>query len=223
MIYGASGFGYAVAHALMSSFSPHQLCSVVGFIDDFSGGKGLYFEGIPIYSTEEWRDSHSDASCIISVSESRARRRLVAKVIDIGGKFETLYDNLPNTTFPSVNFGKGCYIHSPIFIGPLTSIGNHVQLMPMCSIGHDVTIGDYCTICPSCTISGYVVLEPDVFLGAGTTIVNGKIGAPLVIGRGVRAAAGSVITKSVPAGMRLAGNPARSLREIVRERIAGRT
>ena len=44
-------------------------------------------------------------------------------------------------------------------------------------IGHDMVIKDYVTLCPSCTVSGYVVIEEEVFVVAGSTIVNGRVGS----------------------------------------------
>jgi len=98
---------------------------------------------------------------------------------------------------------------SPVYIAAHTCIGDHVQLMPMSCIGHDVVVKDFTTICPGCTVSGYVVVEEDVFLGAGSTIVNGRPDGPLVVGKGAMISAGSVVTKTVPPGAKVAGNPAR--------------
>ena len=53
------------------------------------------------------------------------------------------------------------------------------------------------------------------FIGAGATVINGKPSRPLTIGRGSIVGAGSVVTKSVPAGSTVSGNPAQSLRERV--------
>jgi acetyltransferase-like isoleucine patch superfamily enzyme len=49
-----------------------------------------------------------------------------------------------------------------------------------------------------------VVIEDDVWIGPGCTILKG-----VTIGRGAFVEAGSVITKDVPAGARVMGNPAR--------------
>jgi maltose O-acetyltransferase len=55
-----------------------------------------------------------------------------------------------------------------------------------------------------------VHLEENVFIGDGTKILKGvTIGRDSVIG------AGSVVTRSIPAGVIAAGNPARVVRDLV--------
>jgi sugar O-acyltransferase (sialic acid O-acetyltransferase NeuD family) len=217
VIYGASGHGYAMALGLMSSAWPRRIGTVVGFVDDFAGGQNRTLEGIPIYSIEECGEKCAEATFIIAVSQPRARALIVAKILEAGGTFARPYDGL-TALYPSVTFGHGTYVDATVRICPITTIGDHVQIMPMTSIGHDVTIGDTCTICPSCVISGHVTIEPNVFVGAGTIVVNGRTNAPLVIGRNSEIWAGSVVTNSIPAASRVAGNPARHVRDIVRDR-----
>lgn len=53
-------------------------------------------------------------------------------------------------------------------------------------------------------ISRPVVIEDDVWIGIGAIILKG-----VTIGCGARIGAGAVVTKDVPAGMSMAGNPAR--------------
>ena len=54
-----------------------------------------------------------------------------------------------------------------------------------------------------------VVLEDDVFLGLGVTVLKG-----VTIGHGTFVAAGSVVTRSLPPMVLAAGNPARVIREL---------
>lgn len=57
--------------------------------------------------------------------------------------------------------------------------------------------------------SAPVVIEDDVWIGAKSTIMKG-----VRIGRGAVVAAASVVTKDVPAFTLVAGNPARTVREL---------
>jgi acetyltransferase-like isoleucine patch superfamily enzyme len=53
-----------------------------------------------------------------------------------------------------------------------------------------------------------VVIEDDAWIGIGAIVLKG-----VRIGRGARVGAGSVVTGDIPAGVYVAGNPARPLTE----------
>jgi len=42
------------------------------------------------------------------------------------------------------------------------------------------------------------IIEEEVFVGAGVTIVIGEPGRPLVVGAGAKISAGAVVTESIP-------------------------
>jgi len=215
VIYGASGMSAATAHNF-AYCGPRPICEVVAFIDDMRGGQGLRLLDAPVISFEEWVTSWRDRPCYIAIGEPAKRRSLVERIRASNGHFARLYD-APELKTPGVAIGEGTGIGMPTCLNaPNIAVGDHVQIMPMCSIGHDVRIEDYVTICPGCTVSGYVTIEADAFIGAGTTVVNGTAKRPLVIGAGSRVSAGSVVTKSVPVGAAIAGNPARQLRALAR-------
>ena len=212
VFYGASGWSNCI---VQGHGYPLPLCEPVAFIDDFRGGSGQYLNNVPIISFDEWRDRLSNFTCFVTIADPRSRHRLAEKIRLAGGTFARLHDR-PEFSFPEVSIDAGTIVFPTTYIGPTTVLGKQVQVMTMCAIGHDVIIKDYVTICPSCTVSGYVVIEEGVFVGAGTTIVNGKAGKPLVIGAGTKISAGAVVTKSIPVNAAVAGNPARPLRELAR-------
>jgi sugar O-acyltransferase (sialic acid O-acetyltransferase NeuD family) len=220
VIYGASGHSFAIAQVFTYSFAPIRVCDVVAFIDDYRGGQGLELHGTPIVSFSHWRERLLAFPCFVAVADPSARRQLAEKVLAAGGRFEGLY-NRAELSMAHVTIGVGTIVATPTYIGPNSRIGNHVQIMPMCSIGHDVLIGDFVTVCPSCTVSGYVIIEAGVFIGAGSTIVNGTLNRPLVVGRGARVSAGAVVTKPIPSWTTVAGNPARPLRELAQRLVIG--
>lgn len=213
VIYGASGH----ANAVRCAIEAQGLARVVAFIDDYRGEEGATVGNRPVVSFERWRGSYRTLPCLIAVGETRAKRRLADRIAQAGGTFCRLYDA---SDMAEVTVGAGSFLGPSIYVGPNTTIGEHVFIMPMTSVGHDVTIESYSTVCPSCSIGGHVTLESGAFIGAGSTIINGKVGQPLVIGARATIAAGAVVTKSVAPDTTVMGNPAQPLRRLAATRNA---
>ena len=118
-------------------------------------------------------------------------------------------------------------------------LGENVKVGAYAEVGRDVVVGDNTNISAGVFIPENVVLEDNVFVGPHAVFTNDKnppsfgewrkekptivksgasIGAnstilpSLIIGKGSVAGAGSVVTKNVPDGTTVVGNPARILR-----------
>lgn len=81
-------------------------------------------------------------------------------------------------------------------------------------VAHDCTIGDNVTFAPRVHCNGNVVIEDNVYVGTGAIIKQGTPNRPMKIGEGATIGMGAVVTKSVPAGVTVIGNPARNLRDL---------
>lgn len=78
-----------------------------------------------------------------------------------------------------------------------------------CTLFHGATLGRKDDIDDDGTRrSSYPVVEDEVWIGAHAVVIGG-----VTVGRGARIAAGAVVTKDVPPGAIVGGNPARVLRE----------
>jgi acetyltransferase-like isoleucine patch superfamily enzyme len=121
--------------------------------------------------------------------------------------------------------GSFTLIHAGVRIGEGCTIGSHCNIC-LSQIGHRVSIQT------GCHITRGVVIEDQVFIGPGVITLNdplvpgraiiaptiregariggGSVLLPgVVIGRGVTVGSGSIVTKDVPDGLTVLGNPAR--------------
>lgn len=92
------------------------------------------------------------------------------------------------------HYALGIVLHPQVKIGDRCQIFHHVTLAAESAIGSE----------------HYIIVGHDVVIGAHSIIVA-RANTTLTIGDGAVLGAGSVLTKSIPAGEVWAGNPARRL------------
>lgn len=136
----------------------------------------------------------------------------------------------------SGNIGTGTRIWQYVVVLPHARIGQDCNICSHCFIENDVVIGNRVTVKPHVAICDGVTLEDGVFIGPlvsftndrhpksgnrgfklertvvrkGATIGGGAIILPgIEIGQDAVIGAGSVVTRDVPAGVIVVGNPAR--------------
>jgi UDP-2-acetamido-3-amino-2,3-dideoxy-glucuronate N-acetyltransferase len=124
---------------------------------------------------------------------------------------------------PKAKIGKNCNICSHVFVENDVEVGDRVTVKCGVQLWDGVTIEDDAFIGPNVTFTNDRYPPSDKFpltmertkvgkgasVGANATILPGvEIGARAMIG------AGSVVTRSVPAGELWLGNPARFVRKL---------
>ena len=126
---------------------------------------------------------------------------------------EFWYPHLSNI-HEQAKFGKRCRVHSHVWIGRNVVIGDHVKIQAFTFIPDGVTIEDHVFIGPRVTFTNdkfppsdgwsTTLVKRGAVIGAGAIILPG-----IVIGEKAMIGAGSVVTRDVPEGAIVYGNPAR--------------
>ncbi len=93
-----------------------------------------------------------------------------------------------------------------------TIIGEGTKIDNQCQIGHNTQLGRNCILAAQCGLSGSVKVGDGAMFGGGVGTVD-----HIEIGAGARMAAGAKCYKDVPAGMMVAGDPAKPSRQHLRE------
>lgn len=117
------------------------------------------------------------------------------------------------------NICAHCFIEGDVIVGDNVTVKCGVQLWEGMRVGNNVFIGSNVTFAndkhPK-SLRGEnhewkcqpVIIEDDVSIGANATILPGvRLGQGCVVG------AGAVVTKDVPSGLTVVGNPAKELKK----------
>lgn len=114
-----------------------------------------------------------------------------------------------------VTIGSGSILSPFVTITSNVSIGSSFHANLYSYVGHDCVIGDFVTFAPSAKCNGNVVIDNHAFVGTGAIIRPGRTGKPLAIGEAAVIGMGSVVTKDVPPGVTVFGNPAKIIKRSV--------
>ena len=108
-----------------------------------------------------------------------------------------------------VILGAGACLSPFVTLTSNIRIGRAFHANSYSYVEHDCRIGDFVTFAPGVQCNGNVVIGDHAFPGAGAILRQGRSDTPLLIGRGAVVGMGAVVTKDVPAGVTVIGNPAR--------------
>jgi sugar O-acyltransferase (sialic acid O-acetyltransferase NeuD family) len=111
-----------------------------------------------------------------------------------------------------VTIGLGSILSPFVTITSNVTIGSSFHANLYSYVGHDCVIGDFVTFAPGVKCNGNVVVDNHAYLGAGAIVRPGQTGKPLRIGEGAIVGIGAVVTKDVPSGVTVFGNPAKIIK-----------
>jgi sugar O-acyltransferase (sialic acid O-acetyltransferase NeuD family) len=205
VIVGAGGHGRVCADtAEAAGFSIH------GFADD-NHELGDKINGHQcIANTFEDIKEHCQPGYrlfFVAIGDNNVRQEIYKMAIALG------YD-IPSIIHPTAvvsrhaKIGLGTVAMAGAVVNANATVGNGCILSSGSSIDYDCAIADGVQISPGVSIAGGVSIGAKSFIGTGANIIPG-----ITVGEGCLVGAGAAVTKDIENGGRVAGVPARPIRQ----------
>lgn len=202
LVYGSGGHGKVVADAAVCAG-----WQVRGFADDDAGRAHAQIFGLPVLAVG--RDAavrlclERETHAVIAVGDNRARMGMYQALAQAGVRMATIIHSAA-VIAASADVGPGTVVLANAVVGPDSRIGENVILNTAAAVDHDCVVGDHVHLAPGARTGGTVSIGPGTMLGIGASARNNiTIGAWSMVGMG------AVVTRDVPDGVTVYGNPAR--------------
>lgn len=207
-LYGASGFGQEIMYWLVRQLERAGDNSRVVYVDD--GSEKTELDGFQVLKYQDFlNQSETQKFATIAIASSLTREKLDKKLRGDGvSQFQVIGD---------YSFVRGATLAEGSFLAPFVDVTANVRIgrcfhaNNYSYVGHDCIIGDYVTFAPRVSCNGNVHIDDHAYIGTGAILKQGTPEKPLVIGRGAIVGMGAVVTKDVPPGVTVVGNPAKPL------------
>jgi sugar O-acyltransferase (sialic acid O-acetyltransferase NeuD family) len=207
-VYGASGYGREVmplarAQLKLLGIPATQLL----FVDDHP--QSPHINGQQVLRYDEFMQLKADERhVVLAIANSQVREKLAVRCAsDSVLSWTVTAANV--VTMDDVSMGEGAILSPFVTLTSNVRIGHQFHANIYSYVAHDCVIGDFVTFAPGAKCNGNIVIEDHAYIGTGAVIKHGKLGQPLVIGRGAVVGMGAVVTQNVPSGATVVGNPAR--------------
>lgn len=210
-VYGASGYGREVMPLARQQLAQAGVgADRLVFVDD-GADEPAQVNGQRVLTYAQFlAEPVSARHAVLAIANSAVREQLAARCAQDGVRAWTVA--AANVVrMDAVELGEGAILSPFVTLTSNIRIGRQFHANIYSYVAHDCVVGDFVTFAPRVCCNGNVVVEDHAYIGTGAVLKQGRPGQPLVIGRGAVVGMGAVVTKSVPPGVTVVGNPARAL------------
>jgi sugar O-acyltransferase (sialic acid O-acetyltransferase NeuD family) len=207
VLWGSAGHARVLASLLRAQggtvealFDNREVSSCLEGVPVFHGAAGFarWIEGC---------DAPGDVSGLAAIGGHRGRDRIAIHAL-----FKSHGLRLPTVVHPAASvcptarIGEGSQVLALAVVAAAAVVGPACILNHRASVDHECALGAGVHVAPGATLCGCVTVDDHVMIGAGAVVLP-----RLRIGAGALVGAGAVVTRDVPPGVTVVGNPARAL------------
>lgn len=207
-VYGASGCGRGVMPLAREQLRRAGVTiEQLVFVDDRPDS--IEINGRRVLTYREFLDAPATARHVVLAIANSVIREQLAERCERDGVLPWSVSAANAVTMDAIQIGEGAVLCPFVTLTSNIRIGRYFHANLYSYVEHDCVIGDFVTFAPGVKCNGNIIVEDHAYIGTGAIIKQGKLGHPLVIGRGAVVGMGAVVTRDVAPGTTVVGNPAR--------------
>jgi sugar O-acyltransferase (sialic acid O-acetyltransferase NeuD family) len=198
---------------MIAALRRHQANVSFALLDNDPAKQGTDFHGVPVLGgvslvpeLVSGPDAHEQVRFVNLITGStRARLETTRAIVASGGRLGNFIH--PSIDLTMTQLGLGNYLQEGVILQAEVQVGDNSSIHMGALLGHETRIGHSVFIAHGVSVSGCCDIGDGVFIGTNASVL------PRVrIGRWATIGAGAVITKDVPEGAVVVGNPGRVIK-----------